>query len=79
MKIIKNFSLIKFALIILSLAIFFNCETDSPKGYSEHSNPDYHRYDYNTIVIDNCEYIVYTNNGICHKGNCKFCEKRKNK
>lgn len=38
-------------------------------------------------IIDNCEYIEYNNGmydydmrvySITHKGNCKFCEERKN-
>ena len=39
---------------------------------------------YKTVVIDSCEYIVYEVighfsgvGGICHKGNCKYCEQRK--
>ena len=32
-----------------------------------------------TVVVDSCEYLVYVSSGasLTHKGNCKFCAKRK--
>lgn len=33
---------------------------------------------YSTIMIDSCEYIVW-NQGLAHKGNCKFCAERRKK
>ena len=35
------------------------------------------KYRFCTITIDECEYIMYDNRMIVHKGNCKFCEQRR--
>lgn len=29
------------------------------------------------VVLDGCEYLMYDNRMIVHKGNCKFCEQRR--
>ena len=42
------------------------------KYYKERSMDNPH-----LVIIDSCEYIVY-GNGLAHKGNCKFCNERKN-
>ncbi len=36
----------------------------------------YRGLNFRTIVVDSCEYI-YQNDWFTHKGNCKFCIKRK--
>ena len=34
---------------------------------------------YTIVVIDSCEYIKTSSyNGLAHKGNCKYCNERKN-
>lgn len=34
-------------------------------------------YRIKVVVLDRCEYLMYDNKVVVHKGNCKFCEQRR--
>lgn len=34
-------------------------------------------YRIKVVVLDGCEYLMYDNRMVVHKGNCKFCEQRR--
>ena len=34
-------------------------------------------YRIKVVILDGCEYLMYDNRMIVHKGNCKFCERRR--
>lgn len=34
-------------------------------------------YRIKVVVLDGCEYLMYDNRIVVHKGNCKFCEQRR--
>lgn len=79
---------------ILVLLLLFGCNriVDKPKNNKniqkqilEEETIYNGRYGewYKIMTIDSCQYIIVVNRngggyGICHKQNCKYCEKRKN-
>jgi uncharacterized protein YcfL len=49
-------------------------------GCVEHYKETKINSDYSVRVIDSCEYIVLSGVGVkAHKGNCRFCEERRQK
>ena len=59
--------LIVFALLAVMMA---GCLTD---GYEIHKSSHL----FADIIYDSCEYVLSTiDEGMSHKGNCKFCEQR---
>ena len=64
----------KLILILSIIFCFFGC---TPR-YNENRENLKRKYD--IIVIDECEYIyisIYREGYLAHKGNCKYCEKRR--
>ena len=66
-------------LFFVTLFLLSSCSPETKGG-----NKSVRNGDYNIKVIDSCEYIEYDSGifdqrvyGLCHKGNCKFCQKRK--
>lgn len=81
-----------FIALLFSIALFTSCKQHPPyKPNSNETLVDFQKGKwinddsfYNIITIDSCEYIFGKDrnayNGgyfLTHKGNCKFCEKRK--
>lgn len=75
-------------LAVCTLAyIYGNKDSEKKQEVQEVKIPDSKIQDnpyYKTVIIDSCEYVVYNvmgrfagAGGICHKGNCKYCAKRK--
>lgn len=63
--------------LILILIVFTACE--EPGNVHRHTDIDIGEYD--TAIIDSCEYIVDyydRSRSITHKGNCKNCNKKNN-
>lgn len=58
-------------LIFIGL-MMIGCESYNPDGSINTSKS----IDYSTITIDSCEYIDGYNR-LAHKGNCKYCKKRR--
>ena len=68
-----------FAYVLLVAVIFCGCE-DRPPMQTEVRGTD--ERNYQTIVIDSCEYLIRQNGHagfMSHKGNCKFCAERSKK
>jgi len=71
-------------LLLLSL-FFVGCSC--PEGHQNNSTESLQvgggrTIEANTVVYDSCEYVVTRYEltaSITHKGNCKYCEQRKNK
>jgi hypothetical protein len=64
---------------VLVAVIFCGCE-DRPPMQTEVRGTD--ERNYQTIVIDSCEYLIRQNGHVgfmSHKGNCKFCAERSKK
>lgn len=62
----------KIILLVLITIMMTGCEYQNADGSYDSSKS----LMMETVVIDSCEYITlyYT---LAHKGNCKFCEKRR--
>ena len=60
----------KIILLVLTAFMMMGCES-SPYDTSK-------SIEFNTIVIDSCEYI-YGYQCLAHKGNCKYCKERRQK
>lgn len=64
-------------LLLALIFLLMSCDTKPSEFFNR-------AVDYETMVIDSCEYIVCIKNGkytmfsLTHKGNCKFCEERRN-
>lgn len=74
--------MIRLFAILLTLSLLFNgCSNPMPPN----SNDPLVKYgDFGIKIIDSCEYIEYDYGlasnrvySLTHKGNCKFCQKRK--
>ena len=71
--------------ILFFTALFvFSCETtiESSESQSKINPYDFEdkKNNYDVFIVDSCEYIRLKGNlsaGISHKGNCRFCKKRK--
>lgn len=77
----KDFLLIAigvFAIMICGLACSHKHTSSFEPAHSAATTEEQQLY--KIIVIDSCEYVtsIYRG-GICHKGNCRFCEERKQK
>ena len=61
------------ALIMVGCGDTNNCKVHTVDLYDKYNN-------YSIVILDSCEYIKRDNskydNGISHKGNCRFCEER---
>jgi hypothetical protein len=71
-----------FAYMLLMAVIIFGCDErqERPPIQTEQRGTDDKNYE--TIVIDSCEYLIRTSihqGFMSHKGNCKFCKQRSNK
>ena len=62
----------KIILLTLTALMMIGCEYQTADGYYDTSKS----FTMRTVVIDSCEYIsgYYK---LAHKGNCKFCAKRR--
>lgn len=66
-----------YCLLVVLGFLFTACEPSKPSDFFNRA------VNYETMVIDSCEYIIckrdskYTTFSITHKGNCKFCEERR--
>ena len=58
----------KIILLVLTAFMMMGCES-SPYDTSK-------SIEFNTIVIDSCEYI-YGYQRLAHKGNCKYCKEHR--
>ena len=71
-------------ILILSgiiLGILFISMDESDQEYNANNIPEYKISPTSNIhrcIIDSCEYITW-NQGLAHKGNCKFCAERRKK
>lgn len=77
-----------FGYILLAVVLFQSCTIEAPKQIEEEPKKEVERNvlansDFEIVVIDSCEYIVFDRvhgyaggGGICHKQNCKFCTER---
>lgn len=64
----------KFILLALTTLMIVGCDYKNQDGSYDTSRS----LDYGIVVIDSCEYINGFNR-LAHKGNCRFCEERKEK
>lgn len=64
----------KFILLALTTLTMVGCDYKNQDGSYDTSRS----LDYGIIVMDSCEYINGFNR-LAHKGNCRFCEERKEK
>lgn len=68
-------------LTVIILGILFMSMDGSDQEYKSNNIPEYEISPTSNIhrcIIDSCEYIVW-NQGLAHKGNCKFCAERRKK
>jgi hypothetical protein len=67
--------------LIIAALVFVFASCDNPQeGKPLGEKQRYGDGTVKVMVIDSCEYVlhhVYLGNAITHKGNCKFCAKRK--
>jgi hypothetical protein len=61
-------------LLIILLCFFAACSTDlkNKKNYKETYEGD----KITVVEFDSCEYVIFGNFKMAHKGNCKYCAKR---
>lgn len=72
--------------IVILFLFLFSCQKPRLGSWNDPeitgSNPtSYDGGEIKSIIYDSCEYIIYSRQGsvtIAHKGNCKYCSKRKN-
>lgn len=64
----------KIILLALTTLMIVGCDFENPDGSYDTSRS----IEFETIVIDSCEYIdgYYK---LAHKGNCRFCKERREK
>ncbi len=65
---------------IVSSILYFTLNVDYKIARSRSLSEPEVKIKYNIIVVDSCEYISFSGGSSTwgsHKGNCKFCEKRK--
>ena len=61
-------------LLALITLMMVGCDYKNPDGSYDTSRS----IEFETIVIDSCEYI-YGTYKLAHKGNCKYCKERRQK
>ena len=72
--------------IVILFLFLFSCQKPRLRSWNdpEITGSNLTSYDggeIKSIIYDSCEYIIYRREGsvtITHKGNCKYCSKRKN-
>lgn len=82
----------KLLIFIISIVLFFNCDIDASdsqgdikaiNSFLQVKIPGHLRSSkIFIVVIYNCEYVMFSVSSrgyLSHKGNCKFCIKRRNK
>lgn len=70
----------KLILLAFAAVIMVGCKKDRPR--QEDIQPEVEEivvYQYRTMTIDSCEYLGIGAHGFSHKGNCRFCEERRQK
>ena len=69
-------------IIFLTLIFSYFCLISCEKNYNKPLTYSDAGDNYYIITIDSCEYLIKTKpyySYFTHKGNCKYCEQRKNK
>jgi len=64
----------KTVILILTALVLLSCNNNESNGVAQYDYNVPSGQNFNIVVIDGCEYVVFTGyykGGITHKGNCK--------
>lgn len=67
--------------LFAALCVFFITNNFGCGHSNVEYSPEYSLRNYKIVVIDSCEYIMYSSYNsytfeVTHKGNCKYCQER---